>query len=90
MRTLRVLPVAAALSTFFVLTFSVSAFLEVVFGWPYSRFWTMMLIGYDGLSIGDFILGLIQMLLYGLYISLVFVPVYNYFSKGSEELPRLQ
>jgi hypothetical protein len=33
------------------------------------------------LTLGGFILGLIESFLYGVYIGVVFVPIYNFFNK---------
>jgi hypothetical protein len=37
--------------------------------------------GFRWLSVGSFFLGLVETVLYGAYMGLVFTPVYNYFSR---------
>lgn len=41
--------------------------------------WIRLLPGFKWLSWGSFLLGLIESFLYGIYFSLIFVPLYNYF-----------
>ncbi len=38
--------------------------------------------GFTWLSPGSFVLGLVEVFLYGMYIALVFVPLFNYFEGG--------
>ena len=46
-----------------------------------SAFLEMMLPAFKWLSFGGFILGLIESFLYGAYIGVVFVPIYNFVSR---------
>jgi hypothetical protein len=41
-----------------------------------------MLPGFTWLSLGSFVLGLVEVFLYGMYVALVFVPLFNYFERG--------
>lgn len=38
--------------------------------------------GFTWLSVGSFVLGLVEVFLYGMYIALVFVPLFNHFERG--------
>jgi hypothetical protein len=46
-----------------------------------SQFLEMVLPAFEWLSFGGFILGLIESFLYGAYIGIVFVPIYNFLSR---------
>lgn len=45
------------------------------------QFLEIVLPGFKWLSAGSFLIGLIESFLWGAYIGLVFVPIYNYFHK---------
>lgn len=50
----------------------------------------MALPGFRWLTVGSFFLGLVESLLYGAYVGLVFVPIYNgvlWWSQGPEAAP---
>jgi hypothetical protein len=40
--------------------------------------------GFTWLTPGSVILGLVEVFLYGMYVALVFVPLFNYFEAGRE------
>ena len=93
MRPLQIKPVALALGSFL----SISFVLCVAWGLlmpsrlaAMSRFLELVLPGFQWISLGGFLLGLVESFLYGVYIALVFVPLYNYFSTrtGRETLER--
>ena len=46
-----------------------------------SAFLEMVLPAFKWLTFGGFVLGLIESFLYGAYIGIVFVPIYNYVSR---------
>jgi len=46
-----------------------------------SQFLEMVLPAFKWLTFGGFILGLIESFLYGAYIGIVFVPIYNFLSR---------
>lgn len=78
---LQIKTVTWALATFL----SISFVLCVIYGWiaPESlhmhQFLEIVLPGFKWLGIGSFFLGLIESFLWGAYIGLVYVPVYNFF-----------
>lgn len=45
--------------------------------------WENWLPGFEFLTLQGFIIGLIESYLYGWYIALVFVPLYNFFNRSS-------
>jgi uncharacterized sodium:solute symporter family permease YidK len=62
--------------------FSVSYILCVLFdlllpGWAMYQVWQKLLPGFNWSVIG-FIIGLVETILYGFYVAVIFVPVYNY------------
>lgn len=70
------------------LLFSISFVLCVIYGLivpprlhGMSVFLEAVLPAFRWISIGGFILGLIESFLYGAYIGIVFVPIYNYLNK---------
>ena len=75
--------IALALGVFFSLSFVVC----VLFGLAMPQnlhmhqFLESVLPGFAWLSIGSFVLGLMESFLWGLYIGLVSTPIYNFFSK---------
>jgi len=70
------------------LVFSISFILCVIYGLivpprlhGMSVFLEAVLPAFKWISFGRFILGLIESFLYGAYIGIVFVPIYNYFNR---------
>ena len=49
-----------------------------------SAFLEMILPAFKWLTLGGFILGLIESFLYGVYVGIVFVPIYNYINRKCE------
>lgn len=50
-------------------------------------FLEMILPGFVWLSVGSFVLGLVESFLWGAYAALVFVPLHNYFHRKSGGVP---
>lgn len=46
--------------------------------------WIRLLPGFKWITWGSFFLGLVESFLYGVYFSLVFVPIYNFFKSKFE------
>lgn len=82
MRRIEFLPLALTLG----LILAISYTLCVVFGLvaPESlqmyKAWEPLLPGFEWLTIGSFLLGLVESFLYGLYIAALFVPLHNFLS----------
>ena len=49
------------------------------------RFLEMVLPGFTWLSVGSAILGLVESFLFGAYVGVVYVPVYNFLSRRSTQ-----
>lgn len=52
---------------------------DLVFGREMYRVWMEVLPGFHWLSWGSFVLGLIEVIVYGIFFGLVFAPLYNFF-----------
>ncbi len=52
---------------------------DLVFGREMYRAWMELLPGFHWLSWGSFVLGLLEVLVYGVFFGLVFAPLYNFF-----------
>ncbi|GAB4363715.1 MAG: hypothetical protein Kow0042_01810 [Calditrichia bacterium] len=52
-----------------------------------SEFLQNILPGFRWLSLGSFILGLVESFLWGVYIGVVYTPLYNFFSKKLGQTP---
>lgn len=80
MKALRLKPVAAAVVTFGVITYILCVIFDFIFPrWAMYQLWEILLPGFTWISWGSFFIGLIGVIVYGIYIAAVFVPVYNYF-----------
>jgi len=54
---------------------------DLIFQQEMYRSWVDLLPGFEWLSIGTFALGLLEVLVYGMFFGLVFAPLYNFFAK---------
>ncbi len=89
MRPLRFKPVLLAVTGFGMLTFVLCIIFDLIFPqWAMTEIWDILLPGFTGLNWASFFLGLLGVLGYSLYISAVFVPIYNFF--WVEKLPELK
>jgi hypothetical protein len=52
---------------------------DLLFGQTMYRAWVALLPGFTWISWGSFFLGLIEVIVYGLFFGLVFSPLYNFF-----------
>lgn len=83
MRRIEFLPLALTLG----LILAISYTLCVAFGLvaPESlrmyKAWEPLLPGFEWLTIGGFLLGLVESFLYGLYIAALYAPLYNFLSR---------
>jgi hypothetical protein len=83
MKPLRFKPVAFAVTTFGVITYILCILFDLIFPqWAMYQLWEMLLPGFTGINWSSFFIGLAGILAYGIYISVVFVPIYNYFRSG--------
>ena len=88
MKSLRFKPVALALSTFGVITYTLCIVFDLIFPqWAMAELWEILLPGFTWISWGSFFIGLLGVVGYGVYAAALLVPIYNYFSRG--QLPRV-
>ncbi len=89
MRPLRFKPIALALTSFALITYVLCFAFDLVFPqWAMTEIWRILLPGFTGLNASSFFIGLVGVAGYGLYVSAVFVPIYNFFR--SDQLPELK
>ena len=82
MRPLNLKVVASALSLFWVVTFTICILWDLTFpSYTMVAIWKVLLPGFQGITWGSYLLGLVEIILYALYTSLIFVPSYNYFQR---------
>lgn len=80
MKPLRFKPFALAVTTFGVITYILCIIFDLIFPqWAMYQLWEILLPGFTGINWTSFFVGLVGMIGYGIYISIVFVPIYNYF-----------
>ncbi len=80
MRPLRFNEVALSLSVFGATTFTLCILWDL--GFPslaMTRLWEVLLPGFNGITWGSYFLGLIEVIFYGIYTAVVFVPTFNFF-----------
>jgi 2TM family of unknown function (DUF5676) len=81
MNKLNVKPVAFALSSLIVISYILCVVYGVFFqAYPMHTAWEALLPGFVWLTWTTFLLGLVETILYGIYIAIVFVPLYNWFN----------
>ncbi len=70
-----------ALGSFLAISFTLCVIFGLLFpGFTMYKTWIGLLPGVSWMSLPSFLLGLIESFVYGWYIALFFVPLYNYFS----------
>ena len=89
MKRLRFKPVAVTAVIFSVVTYILCVIFDLLFPqWAMYQLWEILLPGFTWISWGSFLIGLVDVAVYGLYVAAVFVPVYNYFR--TSEYPEVQ
>lgn len=72
--------VGLAMGSFSSITFVLCVIYDLIFpGQAMYNAWIRLLPGFEWISWGSFMLGSIESFLYGFYVALVFVPLYNFF-----------
>ena len=69
----------AAMATFLSLSYVACVVYDLVFDQTMYRAWMALLPGFTWISFGSFCLGLLEIIVYGLFFGLVFAPLYNFF-----------
>ena len=85
MKRLTIPGTALALGLFFDVTFALCALwgLVVPQGWEtMAGIWEAAFPGFTWLTPASFFLGLVEAFLYGWYVAVIFVPLFNYFEDG--------
>lgn len=75
------LPVGLAAGGFLAITFAACVAFGLV--WPTAAMhssWAPLLPGFTWITWGSFFLGLLETLIYGFWISVIYCPLYNYFT----------
>ena len=69
-----------ATSLFIMITFILCVMFDLIFpGNAMYSVWLKLLPGFEWLTLKSFITGVVESYLYGWYITLIWVPLYNYF-----------
>ena len=71
--------VGLAAGSFLAVSYVFCVAYDLAFGQRMYETWLKLLPGFTWLSWQSFVLGLVETFIYGIYFSLVFVPLYNYF-----------
>jgi len=80
--SIRIFPVGMALGTFLAVTFVLCVLFGLLFpGATMYQAWLPLLPGVIWISWPSALLGLVESFAYGWYITVIFVPLLNYFSK---------
>jgi hypothetical protein len=85
MKRLTIRGTALALGLFFDATFALCALWGLVLPQRWetmAKIWEAVLPGFTWLTPTSFLLGLVEAFLYGWYVAVVFVPLFNYFEGG--------
>lgn len=77
--------VGVSVGLFLSISFVLCVIYDLIFpGQTMYLAWIRLLPGFKWITWGTFILGLVESFLYGIYFSLVFVPLYNFFKRKFE------
>ena len=71
--------VGLAAGSFLAVSYLFCVAYDLAFSQRIYETWLRLLPGFTWLSWQSFLLGLVETFMYGIYFSLVFVPLYNYF-----------
>ena len=75
---------AWSLGLFLAITYTICVLFDLVFpGESMTGLWQPLLPWVEGISLGSFALGLIETLLYGWFVALIFGPLFNFFAERS-------
>jgi hypothetical protein len=72
--------VGVSVGLFLSISYVLCVIYDLIFpGMTMYQAWIRLLPGFIWLTWGSFFLGLVESFLYGIYVALVFVPLYNFF-----------
>jgi P-type Cu+ transporter len=88
MKALNLVAVALALGILGTITFTLCILWDLAFP-PLSMvaIWKVLLPGFQGITWGSYLLGLVEVVLYALYTAVIFVPCYNWLARRFTEGP---
>ena len=73
-----------SLGIFFAITYTICVVFDLVFpGQSMTSLWNPLLPWVDEISLGDYALGIVETLLYGWFVALIFGPLFNFFAQRS-------
>ena len=73
-----------SLGVFFAITYTICIVFDFVFpGQSMTGLWSPLLPWVDGVSLGSYALGVVETLLYGWFVALIFGPLFNFFAGRS-------
>ncbi|MBI3362246.1 MAG: hypothetical protein HY023_14175 [Chloroflexi bacterium] len=90
MKTLQFWPIAWTLAIFAAVVFTLDVLLGALFPnwWVMQKIYELLLPGFTFISLGTFILGLLESFVGGFLTAVLFVPLYNYFAgQATHEAP---
>lgn len=84
-RKIWIVPVGHAVSLFLTISYLVCVGFGLLVPETFRMYeaWSPLLPGFEWLTLGSFVIGLLEAYLYGWYVALVFVPLYNFFNRYS-------
>lgn len=71
--------VGSAMAGFLVVSYLLCVGYDLMFGQEMYRAWVQLLPGFVWISWGSFLLGLLEVVVYGYFFGMVFAPFYNLF-----------
>lgn len=78
--------VGVSVGLFFTISYVLCVGYDLLFpGQTMYQSWIRLLPGFKWITWGSFFLGLVESFLYGIYLALVFVPLYNFFKTKFEK-----
>jgi ABC-type Fe3+ transport system permease subunit len=83
MKTLHFWPIAWTLAVFSAVVFTLDIVAGLLFPnwWVMQKAWEVLLPGFTFISWGAFFLGLVESFIGGFLTAVLFVPIYNYFTR---------
>lgn len=79
---LSIFTVGMSLGALLAISFVICVIFDLLFpAYAMNSAWAMFLPGFKWLSFSSFVIGFFETFLYGWYIAVVFVPIYNWFSR---------
>jgi len=81
---LSIVAIGWTVSVFFVINYVLCVASGAIFpDWEMHRPWLQFFPGFEWLTLKGFVIGLVESFLYGWYVAVIFVPLYNVFAARS-------